>query len=47
MNYQLAHRASDDRFLLIIEADDPMFSPQKSADHLRSVGADTVEVVEG
>jgi hypothetical protein len=47
MNYQLAHRASNDRFLLVIEADDPMFSPQKSAEHLRSVGADTVEVVEG
>lgn len=47
MNYQLAHRASDDLFLLVIEADDPKFSPQKSAEHLRSVGADTVEVVEG
>ena len=47
MNYQLAHRASDDRFLLIIEADDPKFSPALTADHMRSVGAGTVEVVEG
>jgi hypothetical protein len=47
MNYRNAHRATDDRFLLVIEADDPMFSPQKSAEHLRSVGAQTVEVVEG
>ena len=47
MNYRNAHRATDDRFLLVIEANDPLFSPQKSSDHLRSVGAQTVEVVEG
>jgi hypothetical protein len=47
MNYQAAHRASDDRFLLVIEADDPKFHPQTAAEHLRSVGASTVEVVEG
>jgi hypothetical protein len=47
MNYRNAHRASDDRFLLIIEADDPNFSPAKTAEHMRSVGAQTVEVVEG
>jgi hypothetical protein len=47
LNYRNAHRASDDKFLLIIEADDPNFDPQKSAEHLRSVGAETVEVVEG
>ena len=46
-NYRNAHRASDDRFLLVIEADDPKFDAQKSAEHLRSVGADLVEVVEG
>ena len=47
MNYRNAHRATDDRFLLVVEADDPMFHPQKTAEHLRSVGADEVEVVEG
>jgi hypothetical protein len=47
VNYRNAHRATDDRFLLVIEADDPRFDPQKSAEHLRSVGAETVEVVEG
>ncbi len=47
MNYQAIHRASDDRFLLVIEADDPKFSPATAAEHLRSVGASTVEVVEG
>ena len=47
MNYRNAHRATDDRFLLVIEADDPQFSPAKSAEHMRSVGAQTVEVVEG
>ncbi len=47
MNYQMAHKASDDRFLLVIEADDPKFEPAKAVEHLRSVGASTVEVVEG
>lgn len=47
LNYRNAHRASDDRFLLVVEADDPKFDAQKTAEHLRSVGADLVEVVEG
>ena len=47
LNYRNSHKASDDRFLLVIEANDPKFDPQRSAEHLRSVGADTVEVVEG
>ena len=47
MNYRNAHRATDDRFLLVIEADDPQFEPKKTSDHLRSVGAQEVEVVEG
>jgi hypothetical protein len=47
MNYRNAHRASDDQFLLIIEADDPNFSPAKAAEDLKSVGAGEVEVVEG
>jgi hypothetical protein len=46
-NYSSAHKASDDRFLLVIEADDPKFDAQTSAEHLRSVGAGEVEVVEG
>jgi len=46
-NYRNAHRATDDRFLLLIEASDPKFDPQKSAEHLKSVGASDVEVVEG
>lgn len=46
-NYSRAHRASDDRFLLLIEADDPKFDSQRSASDLRSVGAEHVEVVEG
>ena len=47
MNYRNAHRATDDRFLLVIEADDPIFEPRKASDHLRSVGAQDVEVVVG
>jgi hypothetical protein len=47
MNYTRAHKATDDRFLLVIEAADPNFDAQKSAEHLRSVGASLVEVVAG
>ncbi len=47
MNYRNAHRASDDRFLLVIEANDPKFDPQKTAQDLRNAGAHDVEVVEG
>jgi hypothetical protein len=47
MNYKNSHLATDDQFLLVIEADDPIFSPAKSADDLRRVGAQEVEVVEG
>lgn len=46
-NYSRAHRASDDRFLLVVEADDPKFDATKTSEHLRSVGADEVEVVVG
>jgi hypothetical protein len=42
-----AYRASDDRFLLIVESDDPKFDPQKTVEDLKSVGAAAVEVVEG
>jgi hypothetical protein len=47
MNYRNMHRASDDRFLLVVEADDPKFDAQKTAQDMRSVGANDVEVVEG
>jgi hypothetical protein len=47
MNYKRAHLATDDRFLLVIEANDPQFDAQKSAADLRSVGASEVEVVAG
>lgn len=47
LNYSQAHRASDDRFLLVIEANDPKFDPLGTVEHLRSVGASDVEVVEG
>ena len=47
MNYKRSHLATDDRFLLVIEANDPQFDAQKSAADLRSVGASEVEVVAG
>jgi hypothetical protein len=47
MNYRHSHRATDDRFLLLVESDDPKFHPQKTAEDLRSAGASDVEVVEG
>jgi hypothetical protein len=47
MNYSQAHRASDDQFLLVIEAEDPKFNALQAVEHLRGVGAADVEVVEG
>ena len=47
LNYKQAHRSSDDRFVLVIESDDPKFDPQQTAADLRGVGAENVEVVEG
>ncbi len=41
------HRASDDRFILVVEAEDPKFNAQITAEHMKSVGAGTVEVVIG
>ena len=46
-NYKRSHRASDDRFLLVVEADDPKFDALQTVEHLRSVGASDVEVVAG
>ena len=46
-NYSQAHRASDDLFLLTIEAKDPKFDAQECVERLRGVGASDVEVVEG
>ena len=45
--YPSTYRASDDRFLLVVEADDPQFDPHKTVEDLKSVGAAMVEVVEG
>jgi hypothetical protein len=47
LNYKKAHGASDDRFILVIESDDPKFDPQQAAADLTGVGAENVEVVEG
>ncbi|MEO5923781.1 MAG: DUF3341 domain-containing protein [Bryobacteraceae bacterium] len=47
MKYKQFHRASDDRFLLVVEADDPKFSAEKTAADLMSLGAQEVEVVVG
>ena len=46
-NYSHVHRATNDRFVLVIEASDPKFDAQKTAAFLESVGARNVEVVEG
>jgi hypothetical protein len=39
-------RATDDRFLLVIQANDPRFNAAECADFLRSVGAVSTELVE-
>ena len=40
-------RASDDRFIRVVEADDPKFDVQKTTADLKSLGAQEVEVVVG
>ncbi|MEI9814197.1 MAG: DUF3341 domain-containing protein [Acidobacteriota bacterium] len=47
MRYKAAHRASDDAFILLVEAGDPKFDAQKTAADMRGLGAEDVEVVEG
>ncbi len=47
MKYKQYHRASDDRFLLVVEADDPKFNAEKTTADLKSLGAQEVEVVVG
>ncbi len=47
MKYKQFHRGSDDRFLLVVEADDPKFSPDRTSEDLKSLGAQEVEVVVG
>lgn len=44
-NYSRIERASDDRFLLVIESKDPLFDPIQTAELLRSLGGKNVEVV--
>ena len=47
MKYRESHRASDDRFILVVEASDPKFDAERTAGELRSLGAQDVEVVVG
>jgi hypothetical protein len=47
MNYRNAHRATDDKFLLVIEASDPKFEAEQVSADMKSVGAGLVEVVVG
>jgi hypothetical protein len=44
--YSNFERATDDRFLLAIEANDPVFDPDESAELLRGLGAKKTELVE-
>ena len=44
-NYRQSAKASDDGFLLVIEAQDPRFDAEKSSKLLESLGATDVEVV--
>jgi hypothetical protein len=46
-NYRLAHRATDDLFILVVESNDPKFNAQATTEDMKSVGAGTVEVVVG
>jgi len=45
-NYSRIAGASDDKFLLVVEATDPKFKAAETADFLKSLGATHVEIVE-
>lgn len=47
MNASRFAGATDDRFLLVIDAADPAFHPEHTAELLRSLGSDYTEVFEG
>ena len=45
-NYTRIAGATDDKFLLVVEATDPKFRASETADFLKSLGASNVEIVE-
>lgn len=45
-NYSKIAGATDDKFLLVVEATDPKFRAQETVDLLKSLGASHVEIVE-
>lgn len=45
-NYERAGRATDDRYLLVVDAGDPQFNIEETPRLLQSLGAANVEVVE-
>ena len=45
-NYSKIAGATDDKFLLVVEATDPRFRAQETVDLLKSLGASHVEIVE-
>ena len=45
-NYSKIAGATDDKFLLVVEATDPKFRAQETVEFLRSLGASHVEIVE-
>lgn len=45
-NYSKIAGATDDKFLLVVEATDPKFRAQETVDFLKSLGASHVEIVE-
>jgi len=47
MKYKYSNAATDDRFILVVEATDPKFDADKTTADLKSLGATDVEVVVG
>ena len=45
-NYSNFGAATDDRFLLVVEANDPVFEPREAADLMKTLGAVRTELVE-
>lgn len=46
LKYDQVHRATDDSFYIVVEAEDPQFTPERARDVLEAAGATSIEELE-